>query len=83
MKIGVVSEGELDHLTRVVDRLVFVQFIEPFQILTFLVANDRLFHLLLVLPCPTESHRLTMPAIAFDQDLCLTGKVLTSLTQMA
>lgn len=42
---GVVFEGKLNHRSRVVDLLVFVEGVKTSQVFTFLVTNDCLLYL--------------------------------------
>ena len=42
---GVVFEGKLNHRSRVVDLLVFVEGVKTSQVFTFLVTNDGLLYL--------------------------------------
>lgn len=82
MKIGVVFEGKLNHLTGVVYRLIFVKDIKSLEIVTFLIANYCLFSLVVVTGS-AESHSLTMATFTLDQYLGLAWEILALLASVA
>lgn len=65
LKIRIILESELYHISRIIDSFVFVEDVESFEVLAFFVTNDCFLCLVMIVR-PTESHCLSVPTLAFD-----------------
>lgn len=64
LQVGKVLKGQLDHVSGVIDLLVFIEEVKSLEVLALLVADYCLLCFVVVVS-PTETHCLPVSAVAF------------------